>query len=708
MVKEREYEHACREALAAVAMAFAPATNIPRERALVKAAITLILLNFGNNTFKRGQAIKTICDHGNLPELRDNLAESLFDNLISSDIIRPQSKGDDPDYRFEESFSQKINAEQNHVDNLIEQVLRDLFDNTNFPQDMMPQLRKEMLLAISHLMEAYGKQYAYQVAGRVDKPIVVQYNELLNICKSSISKKMAQYIKSTDMAGAIAELFKQKEEHFAAFVFALTQNYYYLRLLGLGGGLEALSEERFKGSTFFIDTNLLFPFLFEESRHHRSILELMDIVQQLDISLHETEITLDELRTVINHHRNVFAKVYDEVPEGLVATTNNILLSAYRRQKGRKPDLKPEEFLSEFLDVRKRLENEWGITVFDDPIEYSINPKEIAHTRKIINESSIKIRHGISKGDLSQEHDSHLYYVILAERKRSGENSAWLLTLDTSLFYAAKQLQPEEATPFCMTLDGFLHIISPYIRADHQKSFSDVFVELVGNNLFPFEETIRIDDFLMFTDFDLSIRNLPPEDVKKVIRHVKRQLDGGIPSPDSQAKVAYEVQKALSDPTLKYRTTLEEEIKRRDYMIEQILEERKIDQQKSELEIQKIETCHKSQFTELNLKLNEMDRKNKEDSSQITCLIKRLERNRYFLKVLFSFVLCGSIGIGIWFLPQRYLVFTQKVLLFKMTLSAIALFGFLCILVRTKMTVAILIILSVLSALFCGWVAFFN
>jgi len=463
MPKPKDYEHAHREALAAVAMAFAPATNVPRERALLRAAITLLLLNFGNRVFNRQQAIRTICDHGNLPELRDDLAGSLLDKLISSAIIRCQSEEENADYRFEESFSRKINAEQDRVDSLIEKVVRDLFDNTSLPQDMMLQLRKEMLLAISHLMEAYGEQYAYQAAGRADKAILVQYDELTKICQSAISRKMAQYIKPTDMAAAITELFAQREEHFAAFVFALTQNYYYLRLLGFGGAMEALSEDRFKNANFFIDTNLLFPFLFEESRHHRSVLELITIAQQLNISLHETEITLDELRSVINHHIDTFAKAYDEVPEGLVAATNSVLLSAYRRQKEKTPTLKPEEFLSEFRDVRERLAKEWDISVFDDPVEHSITRQEIDHTKKIINESSIKVQHGHAKGDLAQEHDSHLYYVVLAERERSGEKSAWLLTLDTSLSYAAKQLQADDAIPFCMTLDGFLHIISPYV-----------------------------------------------------------------------------------------------------------------------------------------------------------------------------------------------------------------------------------------------------
>ena len=65
----------------------------------------------------------------------------------------------------------------------------------------------------------------------------------------------------------------------------------------------------------------------------------------------------------------------------------------------------------------------------------------------------------------------------------------------------------------------------------------------------------------MFTDMDLTIRALPGEDVQKVIRRVKKVLGGNLDG-SNRKNVAYEVQKALTDPTLKYRTELENEVRR--------------------------------------------------------------------------------------------------------------------------------------------------
>ena len=70
-----------------------------------------------------------------------------------------------------------------------------------------------------------------------------------------------------------------------------------------------------------------------------------------------------------------------------------------------------------------------------------------------------------------------MFLLISAERADFGDKSAWLLTLDTSLADAATRLQNASEPSFCMSLDGFLQIMSPYVRADHTQSFADLFVE---------------------------------------------------------------------------------------------------------------------------------------------------------------------------------------------------------------------------------------
>jgi len=700
MQEKEYYEGAGREALAAVAMAFAPATEVPRERALIRSAIISLLLTFGDKVFTRNKGVEAICRHGALPELRREIAESLFEKLLSANIICAGSGDDTGDFRFDEEFAKKTYDEQDRINGLVDHVI-----SGSFPHEVIARLRKELLAALAQLMKEYGRQYAYQIAGRAEKPIVVQREELVSICKGTMSKSMKKYVAPEAMADAITELFAQREPHFAKFVFSLAQNYYYLRLIGLAGGLEFLSKERFSGSQFLLDTNILFPFLLKESRHRRSIMELMEITQQLKISLHETEITLEELRRVIEYNRTKLAKAFDEVPDDLVANIPSLLLRGYRTKKQQEPSLTVEAYLSQFLDVRETLEKEWGVTVFDDPVEKRIAQKEIDLTKRTINESSERVRHR-KKSNNSLEHDAHVYYVVLAERERFGDDAACLLTLDTSLPHAAMELQGERDVPFCMTLDGFLHIISPYVRADHQQSFAEMFVELVGNNLFPPDEVIKMDDFLMFTDFDLSVRQVPGDDVKKVIRRVKKALDGTLPLDTERERVAYEVQKALSDPTLKYRTQLEEDLKERESQIKALEDARVRDCEKHELEVQRIKSEHRNQFETLNRQLYTMVEKSKEYDVQIETLLKKHKMAWFLLKAFGSFALLCAAVIVCCRLVDSYSEFVTHPLLFKVSVGMAAGAAWLGIISPKKWLSVFMFILTVLGVLYAAWAVF--
>ncbi len=366
-----------------------------------------------------------------------------------------------------------------------------------------------------------------------------------------------------------------------------------------------------------------------------------------------------------------------------------------------------EEYLLEFLNVREHLEKDWGITVFDDPIEREIDTKELSQTKKIMSECSERIRRRI-KPDAALEHDAHLYYVVVAERRRFGNKAAWLLTFDTSLPRAARKLQGKDAVPFCMTIDGFLQIISPYVRADHEQSFAEMFVELVGNNLFPAEKIIEIDDFLMFTDFDLSVRRLPGEDVKKVIRRVKVALDGSIPLDAERQRVAYEVQKALSDPTLKYRTKLEEALKEKESQIKLNEEARERDRQKHDLEVESMESKHRTEFEELNRKLAVMTERGKQYEVQIEGILKKHRVAWFCFKAFGGIVVLALLVRGSWWLVDASSEVVVRPLLCKVSVLVAGVATWVAIISPRRLLSVVLFVLAALTGLYAVWTALFG
>jgi predicted nucleic acid-binding protein len=715
-----DMENAQREILAAAAIAFAPATDVPRERALTQAAISSLVAAFGDGTFSRKQAAVEIARHGTLPELRGDLAGSLFDTLFSSGVVIQIEPPDGELFRFAPRVIQGTRETQSQLAALTETVLADLFSDLSLTPANKSVLADQVLLCLAWTMKECGRQYAYQLAGKLDVAAVVDRDELVAICHRAMPAASIPGVTAERIADAVAELFAQREPHFAQFVFSLTQCFYYMRLLGLDGGLALLSEDRFHGAQFFLDTNILLPFLFKESRHHRSVLEPAELCEQQHISLHISETTIEELRRVIASRRSI-KETFDQVPDELVSETRCVFLRSYRAAKAVNPTITVDEFFEKVSEPRDTLKGDWGITVLDDNVESSATPKEVDRIRRVLAESFKKKRRR-EKTQSALDHDTHMFLLIQAERREFGDKSAWLVTLDTSLSDAAVQLQDPNEPGFSMSLDGFLQIMSPYVRADHRQSFVDLFVELMRRNLFPREEVLELEDFRMFTDMDLTIRALPGADVQNVIRRVKKALGGNWELAE-RSKVAYEVQRALTDPALKYRVEWQGKMeqlqaasaareKEQSEKIESLRQSLQDYQRSKEEDLASQSSRHESEVAALRLELqgqisNIQEEFRTERRQREVLEVKqakaaeRESRLRHLLKAVILLVIFVPLGIGAWLLPDAWVSVFKSPFLTRLGVSLAAFSGLAGFLLGEGWLRIVAFIISVLS-LFAG------
>jgi predicted nucleic acid-binding protein len=544
-------EHLERDALAAAAMAFAPATEVPRDRAVMRSALVSLVADFPDTTFTKIQAIDSIRKHGELIELRDVYAAEIFEKLVEQKALLLLEESPEG-YRVSEDVCRSLRQTAAELDTLFGKVVNRLFGDLS--KAHYHDIKSSLLRCLAKLMGDYGRQYAYQVAGRTESSFSPRREDLVRICQATVTKQSD----ASKMADAIASLYSEDDPAFARFSFYLAQNYYFLSLLGLTGGLSYFSQERFRGAEMFVDTNLLFHFLMPGSSHHRSVLELSELALQLKITFHISELTLEEFKAVIAYEQTL-AKVYDEVPEELVSNIKRSgFFHAYRNEKKKNPELNTGDFFASLNDPRERLAKEWGINVLDKHFDSPTDLEFARRAKEEIKQASNFYRRK-SKSENALEHDTHLLQLIRSEREDFGTRSAWVLTLDSSLIPAAKELRDANEPPWCMALDGFLQILSPYVRADQQQDFAENFLRVISRNLFTPDDVLEIDDFRMFADMDLSIRRLPAKDIKRVIGKVRDAVGDDIHSTDKK-QLAYEVQKAFSDPTLAYRTKHEEDI----------------------------------------------------------------------------------------------------------------------------------------------------
>lgn len=162
-----------KDCLAAAAMAFAPATDVPRERALLRSAIHSLIHTYGSSRFRCSEAIDAISDHGNLPELRPEVTRPLFERLQQEGIVQKVEEGEDPYFQLDNAFLARTREEKARVEDLIAKVITGLFSDISLTLDQKTLLIRDVLLVIAEVMARFGKQYAYQVAGRADSLIRV-------------------------------------------------------------------------------------------------------------------------------------------------------------------------------------------------------------------------------------------------------------------------------------------------------------------------------------------------------------------------------------------------------------------------------------------------------------------------------------------------------------------------------------------------------
>ncbi len=170
--------------------------------------------------------------------------------------------------------------------------------------------------------------------------------------------------------------------------------------------------------------------------------------------------------------------------------------------------------------------------------------------------------------------------------------------------------------------------------------------------------------------------------------------------------MAYEVQKALSDPTLKYRTKLEEDLKEQEAEIRTLHDKRDMEKNKHELEVERIKTEHKVQFEDLNRKILQMTEKSQEYQAEVQRLLKKHKTAWNLLLTFGSFVVLALLLKACWWYIDSLSESIKAPILCKVSVSVAAITALVGIISRKKWWSVILFVLTALGVLFSAWTLF--
>ena len=135
-------------------------------------------------------------------------------------------------YSLNKKFISELDNFQNEINSILERIIGQFFEIGKWPENIIHQVSQRLIYILGKILEKYGEHYAYLVTGGELDGFPISYDEIKKICEKEIEDDLSKYISSKDIFNTIKSIFSSDDSTMKRFVFCVTQNYYFLRLLG--------------------------------------------------------------------------------------------------------------------------------------------------------------------------------------------------------------------------------------------------------------------------------------------------------------------------------------------------------------------------------------------------------------------------------------------------------------------------------------------
>lgn len=470
-------------------------------------------------------------------------------NKIVSKTISNQVK-----YRLSEQALQEHQEIQESTEKRFSQIMARLFKNA--PEGIQPYYAP-FLECLCIIFSQLGETYVRLIKGDVGLDELLR-SPIIRQASQAVIKKCPS-IDKVLFKSAVLSFFQDTHPDYDLIKWNMAQNYYVAKALGLDPSGHILSKEVFGGAVFYLDTNVLINALEPKARHHGTFKAFSKACKSLQIQLHTCQISLDELRRVVDRHCQLIEKVADQISDDIAPKIRGEFFRIYREQLKAGAPVDFETLFSSFYEPMGELAQAYEVNLVDD--SWFVNAAEEQEIQNLLQEiqREYKAKRGRPKYKASALHDALLLQWLQMERERSTPNT-WLVTLDTSLPGFVAQKKGESSSPLAITLDALLQWISPMAIYEDADEFevATIFSEAVKYQLLPRETYFDLSDFLVFAEMEWSCKELPSEDVEKCIRYVKAKAPSLDPSEAAdREKIAREISRFFADPGRKYKEDLQ-------------------------------------------------------------------------------------------------------------------------------------------------------
>lgn len=477
---------------------------------------------------------------------RDDLRASI-ENLLNDGRITSVTKSQKTYYHPSDAVLTECAQCKEDSDKRFETVVNELFTSANGNFETYKTAFFEALCRIfSRLTSAYVV-IAKTEQANADKQLLLLIEQA---CKNIVKKYTD--IDNEAFFKAVYRFFEERIPSFDALKWIMAQNHYNMRLLGIDQATNLLAAEMLKGSTLYLDTNVLIGIMMPKHFRYADISDVLKCCSEINTHLIISGITAKEFLNSIKNNTTLLREVLKYIPEGTQKKVHCFVLEEYIATARQDKGLTLDDFLSKYKDPMQVLSKRIEQCIFENLDDWFVTESDTRATEdldEIVAAKFMEMRK-YKKPTAASLHDALMLRWVEKKQNETG-NKCLFLTLDQTLVAADKESPcPRQRT---IALDVLIQWIAPYCTSEAQVDhLAGVYSEALRCQLLPHEQMFGLNDFEIFRAMEMETAALPAEDVERCILRIKELYPAiDVRKSEDREKLAYEINKMFVDPATK-------------------------------------------------------------------------------------------------------------------------------------------------------------
>jgi len=558
-----------RQILYACLLRYAPETSPLRERALDRLVLGALLGSDPEHPSRMGRIQKNLMLGTRALTFRLDQIQQVLGRLIADGRVAEVEYGRRHAYHLTPRASEELRRAIDYSESLFERVLRDLLKDTehHMPYELGAAVCRTF---ICECLARFGAHLARMVVGDLDPDEFARIADVGAALDAAADRHGLPREARESLSMRCSAFLKSRGPDAVTLKFYLTQGYYVAQLLELAENrFNPIAEEAFRGSVFYLDTNVLLLGLFPLEGRSEIFGEMIGVAKRLGIELRVTRATINEIRRVVADRVRALDQLLPCLPEEIIARTKDQMVEAFFEARRESPALRPEDFFEAAHRLSQIVLDRWGVVLVDKTEEEVLAGRDFPKESRLIQEEALALRK-FEKPDHVLAHDL-CHYALVQDDRQSGNTRTWFLTRDRTLWRAGMKLRQDGEQAFCFSLLGLLQSLSPFLTtANEERCLADVFSGLLTEQVLTGEQLFSVRELLLLSQMSQDVLCTPKEQLLPALDYVKTTILRGEPCrPEDAGRVALGLRTFLASSSDERRKELEDRYARLEQKVAQ-------------------------------------------------------------------------------------------------------------------------------------------